>query len=166
MYYGSAFDGIHPVKLNAATGLNATPGDCGPRIAQRGFTGTANNGNIEGPEIIYNKEQGKYYLFISYDWLQTKYNVRVGRADSPAGPFLDFNCHDINLVFTQSPYLPAPADSVRVPVALAELGLPPGSTVQDLWSGRSRGAVSGEFAPYIRRHGAGFYRISSPKTRK
>ncbi|TFZ65577.1 Melibiase subfamily [Hymenobacter sp. UV11] len=70
------------------------------------------------------------------------------------------------LVFTQSPYQAAPADSVRVPVALAELGLPAGATVQDLWSGHSLGAVRGEFAPYIRRHGAGFYRISGPKIKK
>ncbi len=108
LYYGSAFDGIHTVKLDAATGLNATPGDRGPRIAQRGFTGTAINGNIEGPEIIYNAEQKKYYLFISYDWLQTKYNVRVGRADSPAGPFLDFKGHDINLAEDHGPMILAP----------------------------------------------------------
>ncbi|NML66576.1 Melibiase subfamily [Hymenobacter sp. RP-2-7] len=63
------------------------------------------------------------------------------------------------LVFTQSPLLPAPADSVRVPVALAELGLAGGATVQDLWSGQTLGAVSDEFAPYVRRHGAGFYRL-------
>ncbi|TDN39341.1 arabinan endo-1,5-alpha-L-arabinosidase [Hymenobacter sp. UV11] len=108
MYYGSAFDGIHMVKLDAATGLNATPGDRGPRIAQRGFTGTQINGNIEGPEIIYNAEQKKYYLFISYDWLQTKYNVRVGRADSPAGPFLDFKGRDINLAEDHGPMILAP----------------------------------------------------------
>jgi arabinan endo-1,5-alpha-L-arabinosidase len=108
MYYGSAFDGIHTIKLDAATGLAATPGDRGPRIAQRGFTGNQINGNIEGPEIIYNKEQGKYYLFISYDWLQTKYNVRVGRANSPEGPFLDFNGHDINLAEDHGPMILAP----------------------------------------------------------
>ena len=38
----------------------------------------------------------KYYLFIAYDWLETKYNVRVGRADSPEGPFFDFNGKDLN----------------------------------------------------------------------
>jgi len=108
LYYGSAFDGIHMVKLDAATGLNATTGDRGPRIAQRGFTGGQINGNIEGPEIIYNKEQGKYYLFLSYDWLQTKYNVRVGRADSPAGPFLDFKGRDINLAEDHGPMILAP----------------------------------------------------------
>lgn len=57
-------------------------------------------------------------------------------------------------------------DSLQVPVALAELGLPAGSTVQDLWSGRAPGPLSGSFAPYIRRHGAGFYRISRPKAGK
>ncbi|NML66575.1 family 43 glycosylhydrolase [Hymenobacter sp. RP-2-7] len=108
MYYGSAFDGIHTVQLDAATGLNATPGDRGPRIAQRGFTGTQINGNIEGPEIIYNPDQKKYYLFISYDWLQTKYNVRVGRADSPEGPFLDFKGRDINLAEDHGPMILAP----------------------------------------------------------
>ena len=108
LYYGSAFDGIHVVRLDPATGLNATTGDRGPRIAQRGFTGGAINGNIEAPEIIYNKEQNKYYLFISYDWLQTKYNVRVGRADSPAGPFLDFKGRDINLAEDHGPMILAP----------------------------------------------------------
>ncbi|TPG63652.1 arabinan endo-1,5-alpha-L-arabinosidase [Hymenobacter nivis] len=108
IYYGSAFDGIHVVKLDAATGLNATPGDRGPRIAQRGSTGGQINGNIEGPEIVYNKEQGKYYLFISYDWLQTKYNVRVGRANSPQGPFLDFRGRDLNLAEDHGPMILAP----------------------------------------------------------
>ncbi|OGX89214.1 hypothetical protein BEN49_09400 [Hymenobacter coccineus] len=70
------------------------------------------------------------------------------------------------LVFTKSPLRPAPADSVRVPVALAELGMPAGSRVQDLWSGRALGPQNGSFAPYIRRHGAGFYRISRPKAGK
>ncbi|MGI4886682.1 MAG: NPCBM/NEW2 domain-containing protein [Janthinobacterium lividum] len=70
------------------------------------------------------------------------------------------------LVFTKSPFRPAPADSVQVPVALAELGVPRGSAVQDLWSGRALGPLTGSFAPYIRRHGAGFYRISRPRAGK
>src|SRR6185312_14567288 len=96
LYYGSAWDGIYILKLNAATGLAAVPGDKGTRIAQRGFTGGSINGNIEGPEIIYNGTQNKYYLFIAYDWLETKYNVRVGRGDNARGPFYDFNSIDIN----------------------------------------------------------------------
>lgn len=107
-YYGSAWDGIYVLKLDAATGLAATPGDKGRRIAQRGFTGNRINGNIEGPEVIYNAELGKYFLFISYDWLETKYNVRVGRADSPGGPFYDFNGKDLNDAEDNLPMILAP----------------------------------------------------------
>jgi hypothetical protein len=67
------------------------------------------------------------------------------------------------LAFTQNPYLPAPADSVRVPVPLATLGMPAGTVVQDMWTGLPVGTFSGEFAPYVRRHGAKLYRLSRTK---
>lgn len=108
MYYGSAWDGIYKLELNPSTGLVKTSGDKGTRIAQRGFTNGVVNGNIEGPEVIYNPQFNKYYLFISYDWLQTKYNVRVGRSDSPEGPFLDYAGNDINNVQDDSPMILAP----------------------------------------------------------
>jgi len=108
MYYGSAYDGIYILKLDATTGLAASNGDKGKRIAQRGFTGNTINGNIEGSEIIYNVTLNKYFLFIAYDWLQTKYNVRVGRADNPQGPFYDFIGHDINIVEDHGPMILAP----------------------------------------------------------
>lgn len=107
-YYGSAWDGIYILKLDAATGLAATPGDKGRRIAQRGFTGSSINGNIEGPEVIYNQDLNKYFLFVSYDWLETKYNVRVGRADSPEGPYYDFNGKDLNEPEDNLPMILAP----------------------------------------------------------
>ena len=87
-YYGSAWDGIYKIELEPSTGLPKEPGDIGTRVAQRAFTGNSINGNIEGPEIIYNEEFDKYYMFIAYDWLESKYNVRVGRSDNPDGPFL------------------------------------------------------------------------------
>lgn len=105
MYYGSAWDGIYILKLNPATGLAQNSGDKGVRIAQRGFTGPTVNGNIEGAEIIYHAAQGKYYLFIAYDWLETKYNVRVARSSSPQGPFLDFNGNDVNNVADDKPMI-------------------------------------------------------------
>lgn len=108
MYYGSAWDGIYKLELDPATGLAKSNGDKGIRVAQRGSTGGTINGNIEGPEVIYNAQFNKYYLFISYDWLQTKYNVRVGRADSPEGPFLDFNGADINNNLDDGPMILAP----------------------------------------------------------
>ncbi|HOZ84322.1 MAG TPA: arabinan endo-1,5-alpha-L-arabinosidase [Niabella sp.] len=91
MYYGSAWDGLFVVKLNPTTGLAATTGDLGTRIVRRGKTNNVYNGNLEGPEIIYNAIQQKYYLFVSYDWIDTKYNVRVFRSNSPTGPFVDWN---------------------------------------------------------------------------
>jgi arabinan endo-1,5-alpha-L-arabinosidase len=108
LYYGSAWDGIYILKLNPATGLAATGGDKGVRIANRGFTNGKYNGNIEGAEIIYNPDQKKYYLFISYDWLQTKYNVRVGKADNPQGPFYDYNGLDLNTNVDHGPMIVAP----------------------------------------------------------
>jgi arabinan endo-1,5-alpha-L-arabinosidase len=108
MYYGSAFDGIYVLQLNAGTGLAATSGDKGKRIAQRGFTNGVVNGNIEGPEVIYNSAQNKYYLFMAYDWLETKYNVRVGRSASPQGPFLDYNGKDLNREEDNIPMIIAP----------------------------------------------------------
>lgn len=89
MVYGSSWDGIYIMQLDPETGLAMKDGDKGKRIAHRGFTGGQMNGNIEGPEIIYNYEHGYYYLFIAYDWLSTKYNIRVGRSETIDGPYLD-----------------------------------------------------------------------------
>lgn len=91
MYYGSAWDGLFVLRLDPATGLAATAGDRGTLIVRRGMTNGLYNGNLEAPEIIYHAGQGKYYLFISYDWIDSKYNVRVFRSDSPTGPFLDWD---------------------------------------------------------------------------
>ncbi len=108
MYYGSSWDGIYIVELDPSTGLAKVQGDIGRRIAHRGFTGNTINGNIEGPEIIYNEEFDSYYLFIAYDWLETKYNVRVGRSDNPDGPFYDVTGKDMNQFEDDLPMILAP----------------------------------------------------------
>ncbi|GAO43866.1 arabinan endo-1,5-alpha-L-arabinosidase [Flavihumibacter petaseus] len=108
LYYGSAWDGIYVLQLNAATGLALKNADKGKRIANRGFTDGRYNGNIEGAEIIYNAAQQQYYLFIAYDWLQTKYNVRVCRSANPEGPFYDFNGKDANSNEDHGPMILAP----------------------------------------------------------
>jgi arabinan endo-1,5-alpha-L-arabinosidase len=96
MFYGSAWDGIYKLELNPTTGLAIRTDDKGIRVAQRGNTNSKANGNIEGPDILYNDELDMYYLFIAYDWLGTKYNVRVGRSKTVNGPFLDKNGKNIN----------------------------------------------------------------------
>ena len=108
MYYGSAYDGIYIVQLDPSTGLTLTPGDIGKRIANRGFTNGQYNGNIEGAEIIYQPNMQQYFLFIAYDWLTTKYNVRVARANNPTGPFYDYNGVDVNTNIDHIPMIIAP----------------------------------------------------------
>jgi len=108
MVYGSAWDGIYTVKLDPATGLALSAGDKGVRIANRGFTNSVYNGNIEGADLIYNAQLNKYYLFIAYDWIDTKYNVRVMRGDQPNGPFYDFNNVNANTNVDHGPMIIAP----------------------------------------------------------
>ncbi|HEY6900983.1 MAG TPA: arabinan endo-1,5-alpha-L-arabinosidase, partial [Puia sp.] len=108
MYYGSAYDGIYVVQLDPATGLTLHPGDVGKRIANRGYTGGKYNGNIEGAEVIWQPQLKKYFLFVAYDWLETKYNVRVARGDSPDGPFYDFAGVDVNTDVDHGPMIIAP----------------------------------------------------------
>jgi arabinan endo-1,5-alpha-L-arabinosidase len=92
MIYGSFFGGIYCVELDPKTGLTINAGDKGKCIAKRAEGDTH---IIEAPEVIYNPKLKKYYLFVSYDALFTNYNVRVGRADKPEGPYFDSNNKNI-----------------------------------------------------------------------
>ena len=108
MLYGSSWDGLFELQLNATTGLALTPGERGVRKVRRGTTGGMTNGNLEAPEIIYNAQKGMYYLFVAYDWLATKYNVRVYRSTSPNGPFLDYNGVNVDNQADNGPMILAP----------------------------------------------------------
>jgi alpha-galactosidase len=50
-------------------------------------------------------------------------------------------------------------DKLKIAVSLTDLGVTGSWKVTDLWSGKSLGTVSGEFAPVINKHGAGLYKI-------
>ncbi|MCR5294866.1 MAG: arabinan endo-1,5-alpha-L-arabinosidase [Lachnospiraceae bacterium] len=87
MLYGSFWGGSHMLKLDRETGLAAEEG-VGTCVCRRpAWLSTA----VEGPYMIYNKETGYYYLFVSYGSLKTDYNIRVGRSKDIFGPFLDMN---------------------------------------------------------------------------
>jgi arabinan endo-1,5-alpha-L-arabinosidase len=105
MHYGSFFGGLFAVQINPETGFTQTMDDQGHRIARRA---NLQKDNIEAPEIIYNPTFKKYYLFTSYDPLMTTYNVRVGRADKPEGPFLDFFGNDLCDTINHYPILTHP----------------------------------------------------------
>jgi len=97
MIYGSYFSGIYAVELNPTTGLTKKTNDKGKLIARRnGQDLGKKRAYIEGPEVIYNPKLKKYYLFLSYGPLMTTYNIRVGRADKPDGPYTDY--HGYNLI--------------------------------------------------------------------
>jgi hypothetical protein len=61
------------------------------------------------------------------------------------------------------PNSPVPPDSVQVSVNLKDLGLGPNVSISNLWSGKSVGSFAGEFSPWIRRHGTGFYKLSTKR---
>ena len=115
MAYGSCFGGIFMLQLEPATGLALREGDEGHLIASRdnvtssgcgkGVNGIDGVSNIEGPDIIYNPDTKKYYLFVSYDWLFDSYNVRVGRADKPEGPYLDFEGKNMSETINHLPII-------------------------------------------------------------
>lgn len=98
MTYGSYYKGIYIVELDPETGKLLHPGDIGKRIAFReDFMDS-----IEGANILYNPNLDKYFLFVSYGWLEDTYNVRVGRSEHPQGPYYGYNGNkmsDIGNVF-------------------------------------------------------------------
>jgi arabinan endo-1,5-alpha-L-arabinosidase len=108
MVYGSSWDGLFELQLNPSTGLALNSGDKGVRKVRRGITNGIINGNLEGAEIIYNAQNSMYYLFVAYDWLSTKYNVRVFRSSNPDGPFLDFNGVNVDNQADNGPMIIAP----------------------------------------------------------
>lgn len=91
MIYGSFFGGIYALELNPQTGLALKEGDQGHMIAHRK---NWQKDNMEAPEIIYNPELKKYFLFTSYGPLVTTYNVRACVADHPEGPYVDYFGND------------------------------------------------------------------------
>jgi arabinan endo-1,5-alpha-L-arabinosidase len=87
MTFGSFWNGIYITELDPQTG-KPSPGARTVNIAKN----PASPGNpIEAPFLTQHDDF--YYLFVNWDLccrgLNSTYNIRVGRATSPAGPFLD-----------------------------------------------------------------------------
>ncbi|WP_405378793.1 MULTISPECIES: arabinan endo-1,5-alpha-L-arabinosidase [Streptomyces] len=88
--FGSWWTGIKVVEIDPATGKQF-PGDTALHPV------ASADGGIEGPALV--KHDGFYYLFNSYGTCcagtDSTYRIRVGRASSPTGPFLDANGVDL-----------------------------------------------------------------------
>ncbi len=88
--FGSYWSGLKLIRLDPVTGKPSTDDPTIYAIAQRPANapgGTA----IEAAFIVHHN--GDYYLFASFDQccqgVQSTYNVRVGRAETITGPYLD-----------------------------------------------------------------------------
>ncbi|MBY9080661.1 S-layer homology domain-containing protein [Paenibacillus sp. HN-1] len=98
MTYGSWSGGIFVLEIDPATGLAQYPGQDGKtsdgRLIDRYF-GTKISGGYgqsgEGPFIVYDKNNGYYYLTVSYGGFAAGggYDMRLFRSVNPDGPYVD-----------------------------------------------------------------------------
>ncbi len=97
MTYGSWSGGIFTLELDKTTGrvIHPKTGTTSDGRMVDSYFGTKISGGYgksgEGPFIEYNPDTGYYYLWVTYGGLASTggYNMRVGRSQSPLGPFLD-----------------------------------------------------------------------------
>jgi alpha-galactosidase len=92
----------------------------------------------------------------------TRFKAKAGLDDDAVTPNSDGNNAKF-LVCVQNPAGDIPADSTRISVNLAQLGISGKCIIKDVWTNKVVGTFSNEFAPVISRHGAGLYRISTKK---
>lgn len=98
MTYGSWSGGIYLLELDPETGDAIYPGKNGEtedgRIIDKYF-GTRIAGGYtisgEGPYILYDEDTEYYYLYTTYNYLDSVsgYNMRLFRSKDPQGPYLD-----------------------------------------------------------------------------
>ncbi|MBR4201478.1 MAG: family 43 glycosylhydrolase [Oscillospiraceae bacterium] len=97
MCYGSWSGGIFTLEIDRTTGkcIHPKSGQTADGRMVDSYFGTKISGGYgksgEGPFIEYNADTGYYYLWVTYGGLTSTggYNMRVGRSQSPLGPFLD-----------------------------------------------------------------------------
>jgi arabinan endo-1,5-alpha-L-arabinosidase len=90
MAFGSYWNGIYLVQLNASNGLRIAPNSPTYNLAY--------NSSIEASYLY--RRGGYYYLFADWgsccDGVDSTYNIRMGRSTSVTGPYLDQN--GVNMV--------------------------------------------------------------------
>jgi hypothetical protein len=92
----------------------------------------------------------------------TRFRAKAG-LDEEAVKKDNFGGNAKFLVYTRDPSGPPRAASSRMPVRLEELGIQGPCIIKDVWTNRVVGEFNGEFAPDIRLHAAGLYRVIMKK---
>jgi arabinan endo-1,5-alpha-L-arabinosidase len=97
MSYGSYSSGILVTQIDPATGMRVYANSIGTQVANNASGGGW--GSSEEGSCIY-QNGGYWYLFVNWggccNGIYSTYNIRVGRATSPTGPYYDQNGVDLN----------------------------------------------------------------------
>jgi len=105
MVWGSHGAGIYINRIDSDTGLlpEEVPTNFSADVAKFHFVANNEEGEdsatsgIEAPFVWYNN--GYYYLFVNFGaccgGVSSTYNIRVGRAENPEGPYLDHDGIDM-----------------------------------------------------------------------
>ena len=117
MIYGSYSGGIFILEMDPDTGLPLPDQGYGQHIMG------GNHSRIEAPYVLYSPEAEYYYLFTSFGGLAADgaYNIRVARALSPDGPYVDAQGKPMTEV-KSNPDLPLFDDASIAPDAMKLMG--------------------------------------------
>ncbi len=109
LVYGSWSGGIFLLELDEATGRPIHPkedkkNNVDPYYGRKLLGG--GHKSIEGPFIIYDKEEDYYYLFVSFGWLARDggYQIRLFRSKKVEGPYVDMEGKTFRRVNHHDPY--------------------------------------------------------------
>lgn len=98
MCYGSWSGGIYVLEIDPKTGDAIYPKSNGTtedgRVIDKYFGIRIAGGHTisgEGPYVVYDEETKYYYLYTTYNYLDSVsgYNMRLFRSKTPTGPFVD-----------------------------------------------------------------------------
>lgn len=136
--WGSFWKGIHGAELDTETGLvkgvdytsdAAILTSC-QKFGTRLFSTPGGVQGPEGPYTVYNEDTGYRYMFTSYGWLGTNYNIRVARTNKTFSEvFADSAPHKQLLDQKNRPVGATYTDQVKE-----------GGTLQELWGYKMSGS--------------------------
>lgn len=137
--------------------------------ATAGWEKPHNNASVSGGKLIVN---GTTYSngigthsnsIIEYDLPEGFTHFKTTAGLDNAGVVQNTGATVQFMIFTENPSGPVPAAKAEIPVQLSSLGIHSTCVIKDIWSGKTVGEFSGEFAPLISKHGCGYYKISIKK---
>ncbi|MCX6345990.1 MAG: NPCBM/NEW2 domain-containing protein [Armatimonadetes bacterium] len=134
--------------------------------ATSGWGKTAINKNVNGSEIIINDKPVAYGIgahspsLIEYDLPAGYTRFKASAGLERSGVIQNGGATVKFFVFTSDPRPAGATLGIPIPVKLSDLGFSGFCKIRDLWAHKDLGKFKVEFAPSIRFHGAGLYRVT------